>query len=307
MESATERRSFLGISSAATLSILTDGLSDKLAAATSGPPAAKPMYDCIVPGLGAMGSSCLYHLARRGANVLGLEQFDIGHALGSSGGISRQTKVMPYLGCRYEPLIRRANHHWKSLESDSGQKVFHNCGYLQLGKNQVSPRNAGDSVELLEGSTLTARFPQFRNLPDSTNGLLDRQGGLLRSELAIAAHCNVAMQHGAHVRAQEPVIDWSADSSDVTVTTQQKKYRAKHFVVAAGTWNSLLTPRLQNKFKITRLSPGWFAADNAASLSVDNFPIWLHGPYQGFSVLPDLPGFKVARHWHGNPTDAHEH
>jgi sarcosine oxidase len=29
------------------------------------------MYDCIVLGLGAMGSACLYHLAKRGANVLG--------------------------------------------------------------------------------------------------------------------------------------------------------------------------------------------------------------------------------------------
>ena len=44
---------------------------------------------CIVLGLGAMGSACLYQLTKRGASVLGLEQFNILHALGSSGGISR--------------------------------------------------------------------------------------------------------------------------------------------------------------------------------------------------------------------------
>jgi len=301
-EKTEDRRSFLGISSAATLSMLTGGLSDQLSAATNNPPPTRPMYDCIVLGLGAMGSACLYQLAKRGANVLGLEQFDIAHALESSGGISRQTKVMPYLGSHYEPLIRRANHNWKSLESDSGQNVFHNCGYLQLGTNQAVPRDSGDTVELLEGSTLIDQFPQFQNLPDNTNGLLDQQGGLLRSELAIAAHCSVALQRGAHVRAQEPVVDWVADPSGVIVTTQQGKYRAKHLVVAAGAWNSHLVPRLQNKLKVTRLSLAWFAPDDAASLSVENFPIWLHGPYYGFPVLPDFPGFKVAKHWYGDPT-----
>ncbi|HAA49873.1 MAG TPA: hypothetical protein DCE43_09140, partial [Planctomycetaceae bacterium] len=45
--------------------------------------------DCIVVGLGAMGSSALYHLARRGADVIGLEQFEPGHVRGSSHGRSR--------------------------------------------------------------------------------------------------------------------------------------------------------------------------------------------------------------------------
>jgi glycine/D-amino acid oxidase-like deaminating enzyme len=30
-----------------------------------------------------MGSACLYQLSKRGASVLGLEQFDLAHALGS--------------------------------------------------------------------------------------------------------------------------------------------------------------------------------------------------------------------------------
>ena len=43
-------------------------------------------FDVIVIGVGAMGSSACYHLARRGAAVLGLEQFDIPNDLGSSHG-----------------------------------------------------------------------------------------------------------------------------------------------------------------------------------------------------------------------------
>ena len=47
------------------------------------------MYDAIVIGLGGMGSATLYHLALSGCKVLGLEQFEIGHAMGSSHGSTR--------------------------------------------------------------------------------------------------------------------------------------------------------------------------------------------------------------------------
>jgi len=47
------------------------------------------MFDAIVVGLGGMGSATLYHLARRGLRVLGLEQFSIPHVFGSSHGLTR--------------------------------------------------------------------------------------------------------------------------------------------------------------------------------------------------------------------------
>src|SRR6188474_2080863 len=46
-------------------------------------------YDVIVIGVGSMGSSACYWLAKRGYKVLGLEQFEIPHVLGSHGGQSR--------------------------------------------------------------------------------------------------------------------------------------------------------------------------------------------------------------------------
>jgi len=282
---------------------MTDGLSDTLVEAVATPSPAKPKYDCIVLGLGAMGSACIYQLARRGASVLGLEQFDIAHALGSSGGISRQTKVMPYLGGPYEPLILRANQNWQALEKDSKEQVLHQCGYLQLAVNQHLPPNKETDIELLDESTLAHRFPQFQDLPKGTNGLLDYHGGLLRSELAIASNCHVALQRGAHIRAEEPVTDWSADSSGVTITTKRGKYRAKHLVIAAGAWNAKILPQLRDELQVTRLSLGWFAPDSAESFTMGNFPAWFHKDYYGFPILPDFPGCKIAKHWYGDPTD----
>ena len=45
-----------------------------------------PTYDAIVLGLGGMGSATLFHLARRGLRVLGLERFDGEPVVGSEVG-----------------------------------------------------------------------------------------------------------------------------------------------------------------------------------------------------------------------------
>lgn len=303
---ALVRRDFLKLGSVATLGVLTDGLSTTMAAEAANPAPARLRYDCIVLGLGAMGSACIYQLAKRGASVLGIEQFDLAHALGSSGGISRQTKVAPYLGGPYEPLIRRANENWRALEKDSGQQMFHECGWLELAVNkQLSPAqaaSAGTRIEMLDASALANRYPQFHNLPAGTNALLDHQGGLLRSELAIASHCHVALRHGAHIRAREVVMDWTSNEAGVTVTTSRGTYRAKHLVIAAGAWNVRLIPHLRDRLRVTRLSLGWFAAERPEIFKVENFPIWGHGAYYGFPELPDFPGVKVAKHWRGDPT-----
>jgi len=303
---ALNRRDFLQVSTAGTLSMLTGGLSDTLAAATVEPPSTKPSYDCIVLGLGAMGSSCLYQLAKRGASVLGLEQFDIAHALGSSGGISRQTKVAPYLGGAYGPLVQRANENWRALEKDSGQQIFHQCGWLDLrAKKRLTPaqvNSSGTKIELLDAAAVADRFPQFENLPKGANAMLDHHGGILRSERAIASHCHVALKRGAHICAQEPVKGWSTDGDGVTVTTTRGRYLAKHLVIAAGAWNSKLLPQL-GKLGVTRLALGWFAPQDTTAFSMDKFPTWIDGAHYGFPVLPGFPGCKVAMHWSGTPTD----
>ena len=45
---------------------------------------AGPSYDVVVVGLGALGSAAAWALARAGARVLGLEQFELGHHRGAS-------------------------------------------------------------------------------------------------------------------------------------------------------------------------------------------------------------------------------
>src|SRR3712207_8674002 len=59
-------------------------------------------FDAIVVGVGGMGSAACFHLARRGRRVLGLERFDIPHAMGSSRSEEHtsELKSRQYLVCR---------------------------------------------------------------------------------------------------------------------------------------------------------------------------------------------------------------
>src|SRR3954463_11190565 len=90
-------------------------------------------YDAIVVGLGAMGSATLYHLARRGVRVLGLEQFSPGHSLGSSHGDSRIIRETYFEHPLYVPLVQRAHRLWRELERISGAKLMTIGGGLMIG------------------------------------------------------------------------------------------------------------------------------------------------------------------------------
>src|SRR3954451_2592027 len=77
-------------------------------------------FDVIVIGVGAMGASACWHLARRGVRVLGLDAFDIPNTRGSSHGFSRMIRMAYYAHADYVPLLRRAYELWDELERDSG-------------------------------------------------------------------------------------------------------------------------------------------------------------------------------------------
>ncbi|HEV7839884.1 MAG TPA: FAD-dependent oxidoreductase, partial [Gemmatimonadaceae bacterium] len=90
-------------------------------------------YNAIVVGLGAMGSATLYHLAKRGRRVLGLEQFSAGHRQGSSHGDSRIIRETYFEHPLYVPLVRRAHTLWRELEVQSGTSLMTITGGLMIG------------------------------------------------------------------------------------------------------------------------------------------------------------------------------
>lgn len=143
--------------------------------------------DAIVVGVGGMGSAALCHLARRGARVLGLEQFAVPHERGSSHGGSRVIREAYYEHPDYVPLLRRCRAHWTELEQASGLRLVHRVGALYAAASDHplvagalrSARTHGIPHEILDGPALARRFAGFR-FPEGYVGLFEPEAGVVR-------------------------------------------------------------------------------------------------------------------------------
>jgi len=92
-----------------------------------------------VLGLGAHGSSTLYHLSKHyGSQVLGLEQFQVAHSYGSSHGLSRIIRLSYFEHPAYVAMLRRAFKLWRQLEEENGgEQLLTRTGSLDIGKQHL--------------------------------------------------------------------------------------------------------------------------------------------------------------------------
>jgi sarcosine oxidase len=273
-----------------------------------------PGYDAIVIGVGTMGAAACLALARRGLRVLGLEQFEIPHSLGSHHGHSRVFRLAYFEHPDYVPLLLRSLDHWRALNVESGSEVFRITGGLYIGPPECdlvrasaeSAAQHGLAHDLLERAELARRFPQFR-VPDHYAALYEPLAGVIRPELAVATMAGEAFKRGAHIRHGIEVIGWTADSTGVQVKTNAGDFTAGKLIITAGAWSGGLLRDLGVPLRVTRQVAGWVRPKRPDRFVDPTFPCWgLQSPdghlYYGFPFDPER-GVKLARHFGGQPAD----
>lgn len=269
-------------------------------------------YDAIVIGIGGMGSAALYHLAKRGLSVLGIEQFDIAHDMGSSHGLTRIIRLAYYEDPSYVPLLRRSYDLWRTLEDEAGEKLFYQTGSIDMGAedSEVFAGSLKSCIEhqleheVLSSQQMTERFAGYR-LPSHIKAVFQPQGGLLVPERCITAHVNIAKQHGATVHTGECVQGWEILSDRrVQVTTDNSNYTAKKLLICGGAWAYKLVPQLAQKAVPERQVLIWLETKKPEWFMPERFPVWNaqveEGRYYGFPEFnPDgtTPGMKYGC-WH---------
>ena len=273
-----------------------------------------PGYDAIVIGLGAMGRATLFHLARRGWRVLGLEQFAPTHTLGSSHGDSRIIREMYFEHPLYVPLVQRAYVLWKELEERSAAPLMTITGGLMIGPRDGSVvtgtlRSAvehGLASEVLDADETRARYPAFE-LKDGLVAVVDPRAGYLDPEACNAAHLGAAIDAGAQARFDEPVIEWAPDGGGVRVKTAAATYGAAHLVLTAGSWTRRLLNDIDLPLTIERQAVFWLDPRlDAAKYEPSRFPIYAYEYKPGNFCygFPRLPrGVKAAGMHDGETTE----
>jgi sarcosine oxidase len=295
--------------------------------------------DTIVVGLGAMGSAACYHLARRGADVVGFDAHDVPNEMGSSGGESRIIRMCYFEHPDYVPLLKRAYELWHELAGAAHQPIIEITGGVFIGAPESglvygSRRAAEEHMlphEMLSNAELRQRFPQFQ-VRDDMVALYEPTGGFLRPELAVAAHARLAQQHGARLFANEPVLEWSATNAGVVVQTRDRTVHAQSLIMCAGPWTTKLVSAIAATLTVTRQVLAWVQPKQPELFQLGSCPVWavehhrgddrydgspsravdsvLEEPgYQGadfhygFPIIDPRKGLKLGRHEPATPAD----
>jgi sarcosine oxidase len=272
-------------------------------------------WDAIVVGLGGIGSGAAYWLSRRlGDRVLGLEQFELGHANGASQDHSRIIRLS-YHRPDYVRLAKRAYATWAEIEAESGETIVTVTGGLD-----VAPREAAipladyteamdaESVpyEHLDAPEIMRRWPQWR-LDDEHHGLYQADAGLADPNRGNAAHQRLAGANGATLLDHSPVTRLRDAGGEVEVTVADGTIlKAGRVVLAADAWTNELLRNFDRPLPltITKEQVTYFACPDPAAFAPDRFPIWIWMDDPSFYGFPTYgeAGPKAAQDVGGEET-----
>ena len=257
-------------------------------------------YEYIVVGLGGIGSAAAYRLARKaGADVLGLEQFELGHDNGASQDHSRIVRLS-YHAPAYVRLAKSAFAAWRDLEEDSGRALLVTTGGLDL-----SPAASGEDLsiyssslaeegvpfELLDAAEVMKRWPQFR-LSDDVSGLYQEDAGIAPAALCNATHAELARRHGATLLERTQVTSISVSHGEMEVTAGDKRFRGRKLIVAADAWtNEVLAPLdVSLPLRVTQEQVTYFRAP-PDEFGPERMPVWI---WLGDPCFYGIPVFGEA-------------
>lgn len=277
-------------------------------------------WDVIVVGLGAMGSSAAYQLARRGQRVLGIEQFTPAHTFGSSHGGSRIVRKAYFEKPDYVPLLIRSYQLWDELSASYGEALFTRCGALMIGRPD-SPVVAGALAsarqwqlpyQLLDAAAMRARFSQFA-LPADQVAVFESDAGLVRPEAAVLANLELAVDAGAELWFDTVVESVELVAGGVELTASGERLQAAKVVLATGAWADRLANLNRFPLGVQRQTVHWFQAESLADFAPERCPVYIwdvpvpagqpSAELYGFPYLAGDSGVKAALYHDGSAAD----
>jgi sarcosine oxidase len=273
-------------------------------------------YDVIVVGLGALGSAAAYWAATRpGTRVLGLEQFELGHANGASADHSRIIRLS-YHRPDYVRLAKRAYRTWREVEAEAGgDPIVTVTGGLDLWPADpaipmvdYTESLSAEAVpfELLDAAEVMRRWPQWR-LTDDVTAMWQAEGGLADPFKGNAAHRRLATERGATLLDLTPVTAIRpTPGGGYEVDAGGRTYEAGRIVLTADAWTNGLLSAFDRRLPltVTKEQVTYFAAPDPTAFAPDRFPVWIWMDEPSFYGFPTYgeAGPKTAQDCGGQPT-----
>ncbi len=267
----------------------------------------KDSYAYVVLGLGGLGSAACFWLSKgAGPEVLGIEQFDIGHARGESHDHSRIIRLT-YHTVPYVRFAQRAYHTWHEVEAEAGEELVVKTGELNFWPPTTTLNEAayndsmaacGVPFEILDAAAIRRRFPQFR-FDDDVHAVFQADGGLVGAIRANEAHRRLARRNGATLVDNSPITGIRQINGGYELVAAGRTIEAEKIVVTGGPWTKRLLAHLgvEIPLLVTHEQVTYVASTNLQDFDPERFPVWIwmiHDNYYGFPVY-GAPGVKIAK------------
>ena len=263
-------------------------------------------FRVAVLGLGGIGSAAVYWASRRlGSEVLGIEQFELGHIRGGSEDHSRIIRLS-YHTQAYVELAKAAYDAWEQVEVESGEQLVLRTGGLDLSpagasiglaNYRTSMTAARVPFEELDAAEVMRRWPQWR-LDDDVTALFQERSGIAMASRANATHRRLARENGATLRDRVEIGAIREVGGEVEIETGGDVQRVGSLIVAAGAWTPAVLGGLgvDLPLEVTLEQVVYMESANPVSFHPSRFPIWIwmdEPSFYGFPIFGE-PAVKVA-------------
>ena len=240
-------------------------------------------YDVIVIGGGAIGLASAFHLGKRKAKTLVLEQFTFINQLGSSAGVSRQFRI-PYPDQYMVQMALDAQPYWDELEKQTTETLLDRVGTLWFGDPAVhsTEGNIAEAEQALKAlnvpyQTLTAqeieeKYP-FRNLPATYTGLFQPDGASINFKATIETLLNLCnKEETVTLEENSPVLMINQVGEQFEITTPKGIYIAKKLAIIPGPYINSIVNLLNFKIEATywNMSSAYFKKTDPSI----QYPTW---------------------------------
>jgi sarcosine oxidase len=244
--------------------------------------------EIAVVGAGVNGLAAAHALTAAGRDVVVYEQFELGHARGSSHGRTRIFRLA-YPETRWVRLAVEALAGWRALEEEADEQLLVLSGLLELVRDQAQSSQAaleecGVACELLLADEAKRRFGV--TAAEGSLVLFQPEAGTVYAERALRAFARgLRIEEGRRVESldvPEPVV-----------------------VVTAGPWARRLLAGAGIDLPVveTRETVAYFRLEGEVPSVVAEIVTRGHGFY---SLADPLYGLKVGSHMRGRPADPDE-
>jgi monomeric sarcosine oxidase len=244
----------------------------------------------VVVGAGIMGASAARFLAKRGHSVTLIEQFELGHAMGSSHGRSRIVRKA-YPDPFYTEIMQEGYPMWAELQAESGREILHECGLMYFGPSDA--RNVLTMIaglkalsvpfQVLEPRDAQQVFPALR-LQIGEVGVYTPEAGWVHAAEAIRASIDLAVRDGATVRKE----------SSFSISVLEKEFDA--VVLCPGGW---IGKFLDVPVDVQARTFAYIEARQEGPVWIEEGP----GLHYGFPSEPDASTIKIGGHVYDQPFD----